>query len=103
MSEESTYAQDLVELDVMRGELDVMARRVATQLERKRLTARTVTIKARYPDFTTVTRSHTAEPATRDAAEIAARAIALLDKTEAARRSVRLLGVGAHGLVEDSG
>jgi DNA polymerase-4 len=101
ISEESTYAQDLVELDVMRGELDSMARRVAADLERNSLTARTVTIKVRYPDFTTVTRSHTSEPATRDSAQLAQRAIALLDKTDAAHRSVRLLGVGAHALVED--
>jgi DNA polymerase-4 len=101
ISEESTYAEDLVELDVMRGELDVMARRVAADLERKGLTARTVTIKVRYPDFTTVTRSHTSEP-TRDPLQIAQRAVALLDKTEAATRSVRLLGVGAHALAEDS-
>jgi DNA polymerase-4 len=102
VSEESTYAQDIVEIDVMRGEVDGMARRVAADLERKGLTARTVTIKARYPDFTTVTRSHTAEPATRDPAQLAQRAVALLDKTDAARRSVRLLGVGAHALVEDN-
>ncbi|MGE5641211.1 MAG: DNA polymerase IV, partial [Clostridia bacterium] len=101
ISEESTYAQDLVELDVMRGELDGMARRVAADLERKGLTARTITIKVRYPDFTTVTRSHTSEPATRDAEQLARRAIALLDKTDAARNSVRLLGVGAHALVDD--
>jgi DNA polymerase-4 len=101
ISEESTYAEDLVELDVMRGEIDGMARRVAADLERKSLTARAVTIKVRYPDFTTVTRSHTSEPATRDPAQLAQRAIALLDKTDAALRSVRLLGVGAHALVED--
>ncbi len=101
ISEESTYAHDLVELDVMRGEIDGMARRVAADLERKSLTARTVTIKVRYPDFTTVTRNHTSEPATRDPSEIAQRALALLDKTDAARRFVRLLGVGAHALLED--
>jgi DNA polymerase-4 len=101
VSEESTYAQDLVELDVMRGEIEAMARRVAADLERKQLTARTVTIKVRYPDFTTVTRSHTAEPATRDPERLAERALALLAKTEAGRRPVRLLGAGAHGLLED--
>jgi DNA polymerase-4 len=101
VSEESTYAEDLVELDVMRGELEAMARRVAADLERKQLTARTVTIKVRYADFSTVTRSHTAEPPTRDAQRLAERALALLGKTEAGRRPVRLLGAGAHGLQED--
>jgi len=101
VSEESTYAEDLVDLDVMRGEIEAMARRVAGDLQRKQLTARTVTIKVRYADFTTVTRSHTAQPATDDASQFAARALALLGRTEAASRSVRLLGVGAHGIVEE--
>ncbi|MBI1942918.1 MAG: hypothetical protein HYS35_04560, partial [Betaproteobacteria bacterium] len=48
--------------------------------------------------FSTVTRSHTTEPATRDAVQFAERALALLERTEARRRPVRLLGVGAHGL-----
>jgi DNA polymerase-4 len=57
-----------------------------------------VTIKVRYTNFTTVTRSHTEEPATRDAARIAERALGLLERTEAGKRAVRLLGVGVHGL-----
>jgi DNA polymerase-4 len=101
VSAESTYAQDLVEADIMRGELEGMARSVAADLERKALLARTVTIKVRYSDFTTVTRSHTAEPPTRDPAALAARAVALLERTEAGKRPVRLLGAGAHGLVEE--
>jgi DNA polymerase-4 len=69
-------------------------------LIRKNLRARTVTIKVRYADFTTVTRNHTAEVPTCDEHEIVVRALALLDRTEAGRRPVRLLGVGAHGLVD---
>jgi DNA polymerase-4 len=101
VSEESTYPEDLVDLELMKGEIEGMARAVAASLERKRLAARTVTIKVRYPDFTTVTRSHTCEPPTRDPARLAERAASLLERTEAGRRPVRLLGAGAHGLVED--
>ncbi len=101
VSEESTYAEDLVDPEVIRSEIEGMARAVAATLERKRLAARTVTIKVRYPDFTTVTRSHTCEPPTRDPARLAERAAALLERTQAGRRPVRLLGAGAHGLVED--
>ena len=100
VSEESTYAEDLVDTELMRSELEGMARAVAASLDRKRLTARTVTIKVRYPDFTTVTRSHTCEPPTCDPARLAERAAALLERTEAGKRPVRLLGVGAHGLLE---
>jgi DNA polymerase-4 len=57
-----------------------------------------VTLKVRYADFTTVTRSETRRPATREAAAIGTRAAALLSKTDAASRPVRLLGVSVHGL-----
>ena len=59
-----------------------------------------MTIKVRYGDFTTVTRSDTREPASRDPEALAARAVALLSRTEAAARPVRLLGVSLHGLVD---
>jgi DNA polymerase-4 len=59
-----------------------------------------VTIKVRYHDFTTITRSHT-EHATRDEENIVRRAIALLDKTDAGRQPVRLLGVSVHNLSEN--
>ena len=49
------------------------------------ISARTVTIKVRYDDFTTMTRSHT-PAATCDADALAARAVSLLDKTEAGTR-----------------
>jgi DNA polymerase-4 len=95
---EDTYPEDLTELREMRAEVARLAKRTASSLERKSLVARTVTLKVRYADFTTVTRSHTEEPATQEAARIAGRALLLLERTDAGKRSVRLLGVGVHGL-----
>jgi DNA polymerase-4 len=63
--------------------------------------ARTVTIKVRYNDFTTITRSHSAPP-TRDSDALISRAVQLLDKTEAGRRPVRLLGVSVHNFCSDA-
>jgi DNA polymerase-4 len=99
LSTETTYPEDLERFAEMRVEVERLARRVAASLEKKKLLARTVTLKLRYGDFTTVTRSHTAAAPTRAPAELAARALALLERTEAARRPVRLLGVGAHELL----
>ena len=76
-----------------------MARSTARWLAKRDLYARTVTIKVRYNDFTTITRSHT-EPACRDEEAIVRRAIALLERTEAGRRPIRLLGVSVHNLSE---
>jgi len=95
---EETYAQDLVDRRLMRSEVERMAGEIAAWLLRRNLLARTVTLKVRYGDFATVTRSETRRPATREAAEIACRAAALLAKTAAGARSVRLLGVSVHGL-----
>ena len=96
-SSECTYAHDLTELGRMREEVDRMAREGAAWLARRELLARTVTIKVRYEDFTTVTRSDTRAP-TRDPDDIARRAVALLDRTEAGARPVRLLGAGVSNL-----
>jgi DNA polymerase-4 len=94
---ETTFAEDLTDPAAMRAVLVDLAGGVASWLTRNEQCARTVTIKVRYDDFTTVTRSHTSPP-TQSAEEIAARACALLDRTDAASRPVRLLGVSAHNL-----
>lgn len=95
---EVTYTDDLTDINEIRHETDLMARDAAAWLERKRLLCRTVTIKVRYSDFTTITRSHTRSPAARDPDDIAGRAIGLLDRTDAGARPVRLLGVSVHNL-----
>ena len=97
---ECTYEHDLTSLDEMRREIGEMAGDAATWLARRGLFARTVVIKVRYSDFETVTRSHSAAP-TRDAEALVARARALLDKTEAGTRPVRLLGASVHNLSDN--
>ena len=99
ISAETTYVTDLEDVPQMKLELEALAKKVVHSLQKKNLLARTVTIKVRFDDFTTVTRSHSAEP-THAADAFAARSAALLERTDAARRPVRLLGVGAHGLEE---
>jgi DNA polymerase-4 len=97
---ENTFSSDLIDLLQIRAEIDGMARDGAAWLERKSLLCRTVTIKVRYSDFTTITRSKSLLPPTRDAEAIVQRALALLERTEAGRRPVRLLGVSVHNLVD---
>jgi DNA polymerase-4 len=92
---ENTYPEDLTDIDTIRREVAEMASHAIGWLARKQLLARTVSIKVRYNDFTTITRSHTSVP-TRDEAELSSRAVRLLDKTDAGHRPVRLLGVSVH-------
>jgi len=98
---ENTYPTDLVDLATIRGEIADMAEHAVSWLARRQWLARTVTIKVRYSDFTTVTRSHTTAPS-RNAAEVAARAVQLLSRTDAGQRPVRLLGVSVHNFCDDS-
>ena len=99
---EETYARDLSDVEAIRGEVQARAGDCARYLEKHGIYARTVTLKLRYSNFQTVTRSHTHRPATRSLEEIAARAAALLEKTEAGQRPVRLIGVSVHGLENES-
>jgi len=96
-SSESTYPDDIMDLERIREEIAGMARSNALWLGQKGIVARTVTIKIRYDDFTTITRSHS-EAATSDPDVIVRRAIALLEKTEVGQRPVRLLGAGVYNL-----
>ena len=96
---ENTFERDLTDLPRIREEISEMAGHAAAWLARRELFARTVTIKVRYNDFTTITRSHSHD-ATRDEADIRRRAVALLDKTEAGQRPIRLLGVSVHSLTD---
>jgi DNA polymerase-4 len=97
---ETTYPRDLDRADEIAGELERLAGEVAEDLQKRQLLARTITIKVRYSDFTTVTRAHTLGIACCDAASLAWQAMALMRRTDAAARPVRLLGVTASNLLE---
>ena len=97
---ENTYPEDLTDIATIRTEIAEMASHAIAWLHRRQMLARTVTIKVRYDDFTTITRSHSALP-TRDEGELTARAVRLLDKTDAGTRPVRLLGVSVHNFRGD--
>jgi DNA polymerase-4 len=101
-SSETTYAEDLEDLEAIKAEVARLARETAEWLERKHLAGRTVTIKVRYADFTTVTRSHTLSRPTSDADVISSWATELLHRTQAGRRPVRLLGARVNGLIENT-
>ncbi|HKL77335.1 MAG TPA: DNA polymerase IV, partial [Gammaproteobacteria bacterium] len=67
---EDTFQRDLTDGAEMARRLAEMAAHVANQLADRSLVGRTVTVKARYPDFTTVTRSQTVNRATADSEEL---------------------------------
>lgn len=99
VSTEDTFETDIVD----RGELglicDALARRTAARLRKARLSGRTVTLKVRYHDFSTHTRSATLPGPTDQPHLIMQTARRLLDATDTLG-GLRLLGVGVSGLAD---
>ncbi len=104
LGKETTFGEDLTEPSEMEAVIDRLAGSVAESLARRSITGSTVTLKVRYDDFTTVTRSATRGLPVASAEEIAEIGRELLRSTEATRRPVRLLGVTVSKLSgEDAG
>jgi DNA polymerase-4 len=97
LSSEHTFRSDLRTAEEIDEALKAIARDVAGSLARRNLAGRTITLKVRYPDFTTPTRARTLNRPVNDEATLVEVARSLLTRTEAHRRSVRLLGLGVSG------
>jgi DNA polymerase-4 len=99
VSVEGTYDHDLTDRRLMEGLLTRQANDVAGRLRRSGLSGRTVTIKVRLHDFTTLSRSSTLPSPTDTATTIARIARSLLADLDTSG-GVRLLGVGVSGLAD---
>jgi DNA polymerase IV len=96
-SRERTFDRDLCEPADLQRALGAMAGELGASLAKRGRSGRTIAIKVRLDDFTTVTRAHTVAEPTCDAELIAAHALRLL-REYAPARPVRLLGVRVAGL-----
>jgi DNA polymerase-4 len=99
ISVEGTYDTDLTDRRLMEGLLTRQAREVGTRMRKNGHSGRTVTIKVRLHDFTTLSRSSTLSSPTDDGATIARMARSLLADLDTTG-GVRLLGVGVSGLAD---
>lgn len=99
ISAEETFASDLHTLDEVTAILRRQADRVGGRLRRAGLVGRTVTVKIRYGDFTTLTRSETLAAPTDVGNRIFEVSRMLAHQALEPGRGVRLLGVGVSSLV----
>ncbi|NLE43129.1 MAG: DNA polymerase IV [Chloroflexi bacterium] len=102
MGQERTFEHDIVDAGILEARLTEMCERVAGRLRASRMAARTVALKLRYPDFTTVSRQIRLSIPTNDERTILSAARGLLVHTWEPARSVRLLGVTVRDLCEPS-
>jgi DNA polymerase IV len=97
---EETFARDVDDPDVVRRELLRLCGRTAARLRDGGMVGRTISIKVRFADFTTITRSRTLRDPTDVAAEVFATARGLFDALGLDRARLRLIGVRVEGLAE---
>jgi DNA polymerase IV len=99
VSAEDTFERDLLTRADMHGMIDLLATRVVTRLREQGAAGRTVTLKVRRPDFSTLSRSSTLPGPTDDLRVLSQTARTLLADVDVAG-GVRLLGVGVSGLTD---
>ncbi|MBT3603132.1 MAG: DNA polymerase IV [Candidatus Latescibacteria bacterium] len=98
VSKETTFSKDVREFDVLDGTLLYLSEGIGRELRVEGLTCRTLSLKFRYPDFTTVTRQMTLSDATDLDYVIYENALRLFKQIWRSGQSVRLLGVSASKL-----
>jgi len=101
LGREITLAHDLADLAALRELLHRIAAKVAALLLREKLAGKTVTLKVRYDDFTTISRSLTVPAPVSRAEALEKIALILLERTEAGKRKVRLLGLSVSSFPEN--
>ena len=95
---ENTYERDLDDTEALLREILRLSDRTAGRMRAKKLCGRTVTLKVRFSNFRTITRSRTLEESIDTGADIYAAARALYEKLDPERPRIRLLGVAVSGL-----
>lgn len=97
---EETFAQDVSDKGPLRDFLHECSERVFSELKEEGKLARTVTLKIKYFDFQTITRRQTGDHFLISAADVFQAACALLERTEAGRKPVRLAGIALSNFQE---
>jgi len=96
---ERTFGTDLDDADAIHAHLLDLADEVGARLRHAGLVGRTIALKVRFSDFTTITRSRTLHDPTDVAKEIYDTARALFDALGLERARVRLVGIRVEGLM----
>lgn len=93
IGKERTFSDDIDDLGWIANFLEELAEKIAASMQDKNASGKTVTLKVRYDDFETITRSTSYNYHINDAKAIADSAKLLLEQTEVGQRKVRLLGI----------
>lgn len=98
LSVENTFEHDLYHRSEVEVKLREQSERLAARLQETRAWASTITLKVRFSNFSTITRSHTRETPTRLAIEVYRQVMELAGRVELDGKGIRLLGISVAGL-----
>jgi DNA polymerase-4 len=98
ISQEVTFSKDVRDDKVLEQRLKEQSAEVARQLRDTNLVGKTIKLKIRWPDFTTLTRQTTLKDPTDQDEVIAKTALGLMHAVRNPNQPVRLIGVGVSGL-----
>jgi DNA polymerase-4 len=99
---EDTFIEDIADLDLAKAELRPLAEKVWRYCEAHDITAKTVTVKIKYADFTQATRARTVNTGFATVEDVLEMADVLLETVHPFRRPARLLGVTLSSLNTES-
>lgn len=102
LGREITFPVDITDIAYLHKLIENFAAELCRQLRREKMEAATVTIKLRYSDFKTITRSQTVTPCNSDLT-VTQIAVHLLDKSYSGKRALRLLGLSLGNLMPTAG
>jgi DNA polymerase-4 len=103
ISHEHTFGEDTADVGLLESTLARLSEMVGRRLREHALYARTIQLKLRYKDFTTITRAHSIDHPTQLDTEVFEEVRALFRANWKPGAPVRLLGVHAAGFAEDEG
>jgi len=103
VSQERTFSRDISDMQQLQAQLTRIGEQVAQQLLKQDVLAKTIAVKIRYSDFTTVTRQMRLAEATNNSVTICHTAQVLLTRVWTPETPVRLLGVAGRDLENPSG
>lgn len=98
LSVENTFEYDLHDRSQVEVKLREQSERIAGRLQESQAWGSTITLKVRFSNFATITRSHTRQSPTRLAIDIYREVMKLVDRVGLEGRGIRLLGISLSGL-----
>ena len=104
ISNETTFATDVLDIAILRSKLWPLCEKVSERLKKSEKAGKTITLKLKTSDFKTLTRSHSLDQPTQLADTLYREALPMLEKVADGRLRFRLIGIGisSFGALQDA-